>query len=108
MGFWGNISVAVYRLPPASGFVLNSFKGVMARDCGFGFGSGLRGLRFGVLGFIHRLLNSSFLGLPYRILNMNHKKELLRSLWVGLRVRFPLTSRVALFRICWNAWEGSG
>ena len=23
-----------------------------------------------------------FLGLPYRILNMNHKKELLRSLWV--------------------------
>ena len=30
----------------------------------------------------HRLLSSSFLGLPYRILNMNHKKELLRSLWV--------------------------
>ena len=28
----------------------------------------------------HRLLSSSFLGLPYRILNMNHKKELLRSL----------------------------
>ena len=40
------------------------------------------------------------MGLPYRILNMNHKKELLRSLWViptlsfgfgtlgvGLRVR---------------------
>ena len=26
----------------------------------------------------HRLLSSSFLGLPYRILNMNHKKELLR------------------------------
>ena len=30
----------------------------------------------------HRLLSSSFLGLPYRILNKNHKKELLRSLWV--------------------------
>ena len=30
----------------------------------------------------HRLLSSSFLGLPYRILNMSHKKELLRSLWV--------------------------
>ena len=33
--------------------------------------------------YTHRLLSSSFLGLPYRILNMNHKKELLRSLWVG-------------------------
>ena len=32
----------------------------------------------------HRLLSSSFLGLPYRILNMNHQKELLRSLWVLL------------------------
>ena len=33
-------------------------------------------------------LSSSFLGLPYRILNVNHKKELLRGLWVefiGLR-----------------------
>ena len=27
------------------------------------------------LGFTHRL-DSSFLGLPYRILNMTHKKEL--------------------------------
>ena len=35
------------------------------------------------LGFTHRPLSSSFLGLPYRILNMNHKKELLRGLWVG-------------------------
>ena len=34
------------------------------------------------LWFTHSLLGSSFLGLPYRILNMNHKKELLRSLWV--------------------------
>ena len=33
-------------------------------------------------GFTHRLLSSSFLGVPYRILNINHKKELLRSLWV--------------------------
>ena len=30
----------------------------------------------------HRLLSSSFLGLPYRILNINHNKELLRGLWV--------------------------
>ena len=34
------------------------------------------------LGYTHRLLSSSFLGLPYRIPNMNHKKELLGSLWV--------------------------
>ena len=32
----------------------------------------------------HRPRSSSFLGLPYRILNVNHKKELLRSLWVVL------------------------
>ena len=31
----------------------------------------------------HRPLSSSFLGLPYRILNINHKKELLRGLWVN-------------------------
>ena len=30
----------------------------------------------------HRPLSSSFWGLPYRTLNMNHKKELLGSLWV--------------------------
>ena len=30
----------------------------------------------------HRPLSSSFLGLPYRILNINHKKELLRGPWV--------------------------
>ena len=30
----------------------------------------------------HRLLSSSFLGLPSRILNINHKKELLRGPWV--------------------------
>ena len=33
-------------------------------------------------GLTHRPLSSSFLGLPYRILNINHKKELLRGLWV--------------------------
>ena len=32
----------------------------------------------------HRLPSSSLLGLPCRILSMNHKKELLRSLWVLL------------------------
>ena len=36
------------------------------------------------VGFTHRLQSSSFLGLPYRILNINHKKELLWSLWVVL------------------------
>ena len=30
-----------------------------------------------------RLLSSSFLGLPYRILNINHKKDLLRTLGFG-------------------------
>ena len=40
-----------------------------------------------------RLLSSSFLGVPYRILNMNHKKELLRSLWV--RFRFGGSAREA-------------
>ena len=33
----------------------------------------------------YRPLSSSFLGLPYRILNINHKKELLRGLWVEVR-----------------------
>ena len=31
----------------------------------------------------HRPLSSSFLGLPYRILDISHKKELLRGLWAG-------------------------
>ena len=30
----------------------------------------------------HRLLRSFFLGVPYGILTISHKKELLRSLWV--------------------------
>ena len=33
---------------------------------------------------IHRLHSSSFLGLPYRIPNISHRKELLWSLWVGI------------------------
>ena len=31
----------------------------------------------------HRPPSSSFFGLPYRILNINHKRELLRGLWVS-------------------------
>ena len=34
----------------------------------------------------HRPLSSSFLGLRYRILNINHKKELLRDLWVSIEI----------------------
>ena len=34
----------------------------------------------------HRPLSSSFWGLPYRILNIDHKKELLRGLWVTISV----------------------
>ena len=41
----------------------------------------------------HRLLSSSFLGLPCRILNMNHKKELLRSLWVETLESEPIIQR---------------
>ena len=35
----------------------------------------------------HRPLSRSFLGLPYRILNISHKQELLRGLWVQYRFR---------------------
>ena len=38
------------------------------------------------VGCIHRPLSSSFLGFLYRILNINHKKELLRGLSVVLWV----------------------
>ena len=38
--------------------------------------------------FTHRLLSSSFLGLLYRILNMNPEKELLRSLWVDRAFKY--------------------
>ena len=36
----------------------------------------------------HRPLSSSCLGLPYRILSINHKKELLRGLLVSGRLTF--------------------
>ena len=36
----------------------------------------------GFRGFTHGPLSSSFLGLPCRILNVNHRQELLRGLWV--------------------------
>ena len=44
----------------------------------------------GSLGFrvTYRPLSSSFSELPYRILNMNHEKELLRGLWVGIGLGF--------------------
>ena len=32
----------------------------------------------------HRPLSSAFLGLSYRILNIKHKQELLRGVWVDL------------------------
>ena len=35
----------------------------------------------------NRPQSSSLLGVPYRILNMNPKKELLWGLWVGTRVK---------------------
>ena len=34
------------------------------------------------IGLTQRPLSSSFLGLLYRIININHKKELVRGLWV--------------------------
>ena len=44
----------------------------------------------------HRPLSSSFWGLPSRIPNMNHEKELLRGLWVEsklvLSFKFPRCS----------------
>ena len=37
------------------------------------------------MGFAHRPLSSSFSGLPYGILNIIHKTELLRGPWVGFK-----------------------
>ena len=43
----------------------------------------------GLSTYTHRPLSSSFLGLPYRILNISHKEELLRGLWaVSMVVSF--------------------
>ena len=52
----------------------------------------------------HRLLSSSFLGFPYRILNMNHKWELLKSLWVGFRI----AGFEALFLVAEVSFGGAG
>ena len=40
----------------------------------------------------HRLLSSSFLGVPCRILKRNHKKELLWSLWVVISREWKRTT----------------
>ena len=55
--------------------------------------------------FTHRPLSSSFLGLPYRILNINHKKELLSCLWVCTllaRYFFWLAAGTFFWVICWH------
>ena len=44
----------------------------------------------------HRPLSSSFLGLPYRILSINHEKELLRGLWVSVGTRNSDFGRLVL------------
>ena len=46
---------------------------MVANDCG--------GVIVDPPGSTHRPPSSSFLGLPYRILITDHKKELLRGLW---------------------------
>ena len=46
----------------------------------------------------HRPLSTSFLGLPYRILNINHKKELLRGLWVNPWLRISPPPRRSSFQ----------
>ena len=61
-------------------------------------GGGGGGGDFGCWWSTHRPLSRSFLGLPYRILNKNHKQELLRGPWVGMlegpRVLGPRTVQV--------------
>ena len=53
----------------------------------------------------HRPLSSSFLGLPYRILKISHKKELLRGLWVDgkpwqvLLFKLPQSDHRRLFAV---------
>ena len=49
--------------------------------------SGFRTEASRVLKTTHRLQSSSFLGLPYGIRNINHKKELLWSLWVEVSIQ---------------------
>ena len=46
----------------------------------------------------HSPLSSSFLGLAYRIHSINHKKELLRGLWVGFFWEVLLGAFTGAFR----------
>ena len=46
----------------------------------------IRIIKIVILIITHRLLRSSFLALPSRIPSMNHKKELLRSLYMGITI----------------------
>ena len=57
-------------------------------------GPGFRTSRVGLVLFTHRPHSSSFLGVPYRILNMNPQKELLWGLWV--RDSFPPAGMLAV------------
>ena len=52
----------------------------------------------------HRPVSSSFLGLPYRILNRNHKKELLRGLWIKLQSSSCLAEPQILVLLVASAW----
>ena len=70
--------------------------------------------RFLLLAFTHRPQSSSFLGLPYIILNMNPKKELLWGLWVHKSSKtqsvsslgFPPLNAIQgqIIGKCWNEW----
>ena len=63
----------------------------------------------------HRLQSSSFLGLPYRILNITHKKEPLWSLWVQrcflqFDIELPSDMHEIVLQLCAQAqgyWQGS-
>ena len=48
--------------------------------------SGFKVSELGLVMLTHRLHSSSFLGLPYRFLYKNHKKELLWSLCLGFKL----------------------
>ena len=96
----GSLKDPIRVLQGLGGWWLMGFRGFAGqfRVWGLGFQG-----RFGFAGpgaligcYTHRPLSSSFLGLPYRILHINHKKELLWGLWVrhvwgrrsGLKGRF--------------------
>ena len=69
-------------------------------------------LRAKGLALTHTTLSSSFWGLPYRILNINQKKELLRGLWVVIRstifilsITIVIYSNKASLRRLRKAWH---